>query len=149
MHKLPPLLGVFNLAAYRRTLRRENLHDTSQHTPQAAARVPPFEPRFLVSRTSDGTYNDLEHPEMGSARYRFGRNVPLREVFPEPEPALLSPSPREVSERLLKRETFVPATTLNLLAAAWIQFQVHDWFDHAQQAGPENEFEIPLRPGDP
>ena len=27
----------------------------------------------------------------------------------------------------------MPATTLNLLAGAWIQFEVHDWFSHGRQ----------------
>ncbi|HEX2280629.1 MAG TPA: peroxidase family protein, partial [Thermomicrobiales bacterium] len=148
-HKLPPLVGTFNLAAYRRVLRQENLHDTSLQAPDAPVDVPRFEPRFLVSRTSDGSYNDLERPEMGSAMTRFGRNVPLSDAYPEPEPALLRPSPRDVSERLLKREEFVPATSLNLLAAAWIQFQVHDWFDHKVEEQPGHEFEIPVTPGDP
>jgi hypothetical protein len=30
----------------------------------------------------------------------------------------------------MARKTFIPATTLNLIAAAWIQFQTHDWFFH-------------------
>jgi hypothetical protein len=148
-HKLPPIVGTFNLAAYRRVLRQENLYDTSLRTPDAPIDVPEFKARFLVSRTSDGSYNDLERPEMGSAMTRFGRNVPLNEAFPEPEPALLRPSPRDVSERLLKREEFLPATSLNLLAAAWIQFQVHDWFDHKVDQQPGHEFEIPVSPGDP
>ena len=147
-HKLPPLVGTFNLAAYRRVLRQENLHDTSLQVPDAPVDVPLFEPRFLISRTSDGSYNDLERPEMGSAMTRFGRNVPLSEAYPEPEPALLRPSPRDVSERLLKREQFVPATSLNLLAAAWIQFQVHDWFDHKVDQQPDREFEIRVPPDD-
>lgn len=46
----------------------------------------------------------------------------------------MSPNPRLVSETFMKRdvEGFKPATTLNLLAAAWIQFQVHDWFFHPE-----------------
>ena len=34
----------------------------------------------------------------------------------------------------------MPATTLNLLAAAWLQFEVHDWFSHGK-----NETEDPWR----
>ena len=40
---------------------------------------------------------------------------------------------------------FKPATIVNLLAAAWIQFQVHDWFGHHDS--PE-EIDIPLPAGD-
>ena len=80
---------------------------------------------------------------MGAAGQRFGRNVPLQYTFPEREPALMSPSPRVVSRRLLTRETFIPADTLNLLAAAWIQFQVHDWFSHSK-SDRGDDFRIPL-----
>lgn len=30
----------------------------------------------------------------------------------------------------MARDQFIPAKQLNLLAAGWIQFQLHDWFDH-------------------
>ena len=42
------------------------------------------------------------------------------------EGELMTPNPRLVSETFMKRtlEEFKPATTLNLLAAAWIQSQV-------------------------
>jgi len=32
--------------------------------------------------------------------------------------------------RLMTRDQFIPVKQLNLLAAGWIQFQLHDWFDH-------------------
>ena len=69
---------------------------------------------------------------MGSAGTRFGRNVPLRYAYPEPEPAILEPNPRMVSRELLTRERFQPATTLNVLAAAWLQFMIRDWFSHGK-----------------
>jgi hypothetical protein len=75
---------------------------------------------------------------MGSAGTRFGRNFPLTEVSRD-ESSLMVPSPREVSLRLMTRDKFIPATKLNLLAAAWIQFQIHDWFSHG-----ENEKDDPL-----
>ncbi|KAH0128739.1 heme peroxidase, partial [Aureobasidium melanogenum] len=40
---------------------------------------------------------------------------------------------------------FKPATTLNLLAAAWIQFQVHDWVFHENS---EETYDVPLLPND-
>ena len=30
----------------------------------------------------------------------------------------------------MARDEFIPAKQLNLLAAGWIQFNLHDWFDH-------------------
>ena len=43
-----------------------------------------------------------------------------------------------VSRELLTRHDFIPATSLNLLAAAWIQFMVKDWFSHG--AGDPQHF---------
>ncbi|NET76063.1 peroxidase family protein [Okeania sp. SIO1F9] len=60
----------------------------------------------------------------------------------------MNPNPRVISRKLLTREEFVPATTLNLLAAAWIQFQTHDWFSHGDNQ-QDNKFQIPLEEGDP
>ena len=80
-------------------------------------------------RTVDGKYNDLKCPRMGSAGIRFGRNVPLEDTFPDIA-NMMNPSPRRVSLELLTRTTFQPATILNVIAAAWIQFMVHDWFVH-------------------
>ena len=44
---------------------------------------------------------------------RFGRNVPLDETFPD-QGRLLSPNPREVSQELMTRHEFQPATILNI-----------------------------------
>jgi hypothetical protein len=85
---------------------------------------------------------------MGSIGCRFGRNIPLQATFPEEEPQLLTPDPREVSRELLTRHRFHPATTLNVLAAAWIQFEVHDWFSHGKPDW-EAAWRFPLREGDP
>ena len=47
----------------------------------------------------------------------------------------------------MTREQFKPATILNLLAASWIQFMVHDWFVH-KRSPIEEGIEIPTSPGD-
>jgi Animal haem peroxidase len=122
------------------------LHDTSDLKSRQSPGKCPAED--LVTRRSDGKYNDLDYPDMGAAGERFGRNVPLEHTYPEPEPELLEPSPREVSRRLLARETFIPARSLNLLAAAWIQFQTHDWFSH-DEVQRDKSFRIKLAPDDP
>ncbi|HLZ07223.1 MAG TPA: peroxidase family protein, partial [Chloroflexota bacterium] len=74
--------------------------------------------------------------------------VPLEVTFPGSDAAILTPNPRVVSNRLLARDRFVPATTLNLLAAAWLQFMVHDWFSHGKNQ-KENPWRIVLAEGDP
>jgi len=131
-HKLPPVLGALNLDALRLELRQFNLHDTyPSGTAQGdPATCPLKDPRFKNARSSDGTFNSTEMPRMGCAGMRFGRNFP-RQLTPKPTDAeLMTPNPRMLSERFMARKQFIPATTLNLLAAAWIQFQTHDWFFH-------------------
>lgn len=145
-HHLPLPLGLFALFGMRWRLRAQNLYDTSSPTPSAP---PPGQSQtYLVVRTVDGTYNDLDIPAMGSANTRFGRNVPLERTLPEKEPAILTPNPRTVSLELLTRDQFQPATTLNLLAAAWLQFMVHDWLSHGKNS-KENPWELPLAEDDP
>ncbi len=126
--RLPTMLGIPVLVGLRYRLRAENLYDTGR---DAAAVPPPVaDGRYRGARTVDGTYNDLTDPLMGARGCRFGRNVPLAYVDREPNEALLSPSPSLISRKLLRRREFQPATSLNLLAAAWIQFEVHDWLSH-------------------
>src|SRR5829696_5204290 len=143
-HRLPVPLGLLTLMGLRVRLRESNLHDTSP----AATDVPvPEGNRHLTTRTTDGTFNDLQNPQMGSAGTRFGRNVPLERTFPDYE-RLLQPNPRTVSRELLTRKSFLPAETLNVLAAAWLQFMVRDWLSHGK--GPkENPWEVPLTDDDP
>jgi Animal haem peroxidase len=130
--RLPLPLGLAVLAGIRNTLRRSNLYDTRTIPAVDTAPVGPLNPRYATERTADGTYNDLSDPAMGMANARFGRNLPLDKVWPEPETAIMQPSPRQVSRELLTRHEFVPATTVNSLAAAWLQFMVRDWFSHGK-----------------
>jgi hypothetical protein len=141
-------LALFRLNQFRTALRRNNLHDTSQLPDKAKLPrpVPDSEGRHLRARTIDGSFNDLNQPEMGMIGTRFGRNVPLQDTYPDGQ-NLMVPNPREVSRVLMTRDEFRPATTLNILAAAWIQFQNHDWFVHRNH--PSQKFEIPLEEGDP
>lgn len=145
-YRLPTLLAVPRLIRMRNDLRRKNLHDTEE--PPLAQRAPgdPLPDGVALARTVDGTWNDLGCPHMGAAGSRFGRNVPLRHTVPDAV-NLLEPSPREVSRVLLTREQFQPATFLNLHAASWIQFMVHDWFVHKKSDG--RSIDIPLRDDDP
>jgi hypothetical protein len=142
--ELPWPLGLLTILTYRDRLRRENLYDTESQTQKS---VPALEgTRHLTARTAAGTYNDLENPRMGSARTRFGRNVPIESTYPDYE-RLLQPNPRTVSRELLTRENFLPAETLNLLAAAWIQFMLRDWVSHGKSP-KSNPWEVPLSDDD-
>lgn len=131
-HKLPSLVGALNLDALRIELRQYNLHDGDASGAVQGNQItePMTDKRFEYARNSDGKFNSTEMPLMGCSGMRFGRNFP-RTLTPKPtEDELWNPNPRMLSERFMARKAFIPATTLNLLAAAWIQFQTHDWFFH-------------------
>jgi hypothetical protein len=144
--RLPMPVGLLTLIGLRNRLREQNLHDTGRgelDRPDISAHE-----RYLTARTLDGSFNDLNDPLMGSLGSRFGRNVPLRYTYTEPPDAMLDPNPRLVSRELLTRDEFQPATTLNLLAGAWIQFEVHDWFSHGKNE-PEEPWQVEVGDDDP
>jgi hypothetical protein len=144
-HRLPTRLGVLNLTVFRQALRRHNLIDTEIHeAPPKAHPVPrPIDEGLRVRRSYDGTYNDLSAPKMGAVGAAFGRNLP-----PVYEPDRFdTPNPVVVSRELLHRDTFIPARSLNVIAAAWIQFQVHDWVNHKRRPAGADSVEVPLPPG--
>lgn len=146
-HRLPKWFGILNLIAFRSELRAKNLHDVypSIESQGDAARCPMHDKRYLAARHSDGKFNDLERPLMGCSGMRTGRNV-AREFTAAPSyEELMTPNPRVISEKLMARKEFKPATIVNLLAAAWIQFQVHDWFGHFDS---EETMDVPLPAGD-
>jgi 2,4-dienoyl-CoA reductase-like NADH-dependent reductase (Old Yellow Enzyme family) len=141
----PRLIGMRTLVQIRNELREKNLIDTEE-PPLQKADVPATDPAIREARTADGTNNDLQYPKMGAVGCRFGRNVPLQHVFPDAA-NLMIPNPRVVSRELMTRDEFKPATILNLLAGAWIQFMVHDWFVHKRST--TDAFEVPTAAGDP
>jgi hypothetical protein len=139
--------------------------------PDAPRKGEPMPAQYLYQRQEDGFWNDLEKPTMGCASVsddplnssdftrshpgaRFGRNIPLSEVDPTRDGPLMEPSPRLISNQLLARKPVTPdgdfarAGILNLLAAAWIQFQTHDWFNHGNPV-KGNELEVPVDKDDP
>ncbi|NET33725.1 MAG: peroxidase [Cyanothece sp. SIO1E1] len=148
-HRLPTLLGLIKLLGFRNDLRQENLHDTSQLPTKSDVTAPAPSPdgRHRTARTADGSFNDVNDPAMGRTGARFGRNMPLKYVYPDTE-NLMNPNPRQISRVLMTRDQFIPATTLNVIAAAWIQFQNHDWFSHGDNQ-EKNKLRIPLEDTDP
>jgi hypothetical protein len=145
-YELPRLVAMPKLVEIRNQLRQENLIDTEDPTFQKQDIPADLDPALREGRTIDGSYNDLNYPPMGCSGRRFGRNVPLEHAYPDTA-NLMTPSPRVVSRELMTRNEFQPATILNLLAAAWIQFMVHDWFVHERSAMSDG-IDIPLAPGD-
>lgn len=145
--KLPPWLGVLSLMQIRSAERQKNLYDTETNASQASALPRGCPLRYLTNRSPDGSYNDLSDPDMGRAGKRFGRNLPLDQVLQPSDERILTPNPRTVARELMTRESFQPATTLNLLAAAWIQFMIHDWVTHST-TGDQPLFEIEIDEND-
>jgi Animal haem peroxidase len=128
--KLPKPLGLLVLIGLRNILRQKNLYDTNVAPSKDLPPINPYTSAVLTARTADGTFNDMRQPRMGMAGARFGRNIPLDKAWPETGEQFMTPDPRAVSRRLLSRRQFIPATSLNMLAATWIQFMVKDWFSH-------------------
>lgn len=146
--KLPAWLGVLSLAELRSELRQKNLYDTeTEASREANARPRRCPVAFLTNRSPDGSYNDLSEPSMGCQRMRFGRNMPLDQVQRPSDERILTPNPRMIARELMTREQFQPATTLNILAAAWIQFMIHDWFSH-ETDDQQPPFEVHIDPDD-
>lgn len=149
-YRLPRILGLLRLNSFRNHMRKHNLHDTqADHLKEATpTNVPDLTPQQKAARSASGTHNDLKNPRMGCAGMRFGRNIPLNQVVVADDQSVLTPSPRIVSRELMTRDKFIPATSLNLLAAAWIQFQVHDWFSHGENDDQQPPYAVPLPAND-
>ncbi len=138
------LIGLLLLLNNRCKLEENNLFDTYVEFPSA----PQCEGRAITARSEDGSCNDLDQPAMGRAGMRMGRNVPLESTYPDLE-NLMNPNPRDISRELLTRDNGIQEVPfLNYLVVAWIQFQIHDWFNHRfDDAAPPHQ--VPLRGDDP
>jgi len=85
--------------------------------------------QLLKFRPDDGMGTDFKNPSAASTGSAIGRNMPaipkhMRNLMGSPEIQL-------VAQRLLAREGFVAAgSQLNIMAAAWIQAQIHGWVGH-------------------
>lgn len=146
-HRLPKWIGILNLLSFRYELRAKNLYDTypGQEHQGDTKKCPFHDTKYYSIRHSDGKFNDTQQPLMGCTGMRLGRNMPREYTAPPDAAELMNPNPRLISEKLMKRTEFKPATIVNLLAAPWIQFMVHDWFGHFDST--EN-MEVPLPEGD-
>lgn len=150
-YRRPLLLGILTLAYMRERLNANNLKNTY---PDGVLTgfvegdlTPP--PGVQFFRTADGTWNNLANPKEGAAGTRFLRNVKPSAIRPASGDELMTPNPRELSRIFLTRgATMKEVPFLNLLAAAWIQFQNHDWVNHGEVLY-NDLWEIPLAADDP
>jgi hypothetical protein len=141
------LEGGLQLVNMREWLQDNALSDTYVTQPDTLS----CDPAKQFVRTADGSCNSLDDPAMGSAWMRFGRNMSADKlaVLHVPSDAeIFSPNPREISRELLTRTAFKPVPFLNMFAATWIQFMVHDWLSHGENEA-NHPFLLPLAPGDP
>lgn len=140
--------GLVILIGLRNALRRSNLYDTGDEPAVGRPPLAPPDPRWERARSPDGSYNDLQRPRMGMAGARFGRNIPPASTLQEAPNGILEPSPRTVSRELMTRDPFQPATGVNSLVAAWLQFMIRDWFQHGRSSS-EDPWRVPVPEGDP
>jgi hypothetical protein len=138
------ILQIKALADLRNELREENLFEGEGIRPTTDLGEPSEEAKR--ARTPDGTFNDLSDPWMGAAGTGFGRNAPPSMTITHTK-KLLDPDPRLISRKLMARDSFKPAGIINTIAAAWIQFENHNWFFHGN-GDPDKVIDIPLGPND-
>lgn len=145
------LLGILTLAYMREQMNKNNLKTTYPVHALVGFHPPGVRPPQGVThfRTADGSWNNLSDPKEGAAGTRFPRNVSVSSIQPETGDLLMSPDPRKVSLELLTRQgPMKEVPFLNLLAAAWINFENHDWIDHGEPL-EHSLHEIPLAADDP
>ena len=150
-YRRPLLVGILILAYMREKLNASNLKNTYPPgvlTGFADGKMSP-PPGVKHFRTADGSWNNLDNPKEGAAGTRFLRNVNNSAITPQSGAEMMTPNPREISRIFLTRgEAMKEVPFLNLLAAAWIQFQNHDWVSHGEVLGTD-VIEIPLAEDDP
>ncbi|KAG8637959.1 hypothetical protein MANES_15G179900v8 [Manihot esculenta] len=123
-HKLPVFLGLIYLAIRRHLHQQYNLINVGV-TPASVR----FNPADYPYRTDDGKYNDPFNENAGSQGTFFGRNMlPIDQKL-----KILKPEPAVVVTKLLARRKLIDTgKQLNIIAASWVQFMIHDWVDHLE-----------------
>lgn len=153
-------IAIFKLAYMRRTLFENNIvrtypDDAPTNFYAGGAGGPP--PWTLQARTEDGSWNwlpqtedgkrvtgaDARHdPLVGAAFTRFFRNVGddrgLDATWGVADPGHDPVNVLTISHALLtRRGPMLEVPFLNLAAAAWIQFENHDWVSHGENRGED------------
>lgn len=137
---------TFELSNRRQQLFEENLFDTGV---TANAEIDCGKIMKRVHRTPYGEcyfHNNEDHLSdqdkhlanqlrIGAFNERFGRNMKADDVNEASKQDLMTPSPLEISEKLLSRNgKQVDAPVINVLATAWLQAMNHDWFTHGKNS---------------
>ncbi|CAF1589665.1 unnamed protein product [Rotaria magnacalcarata] len=127
------LFGVLYLGQVRLDLYSNNIFDPYYQNNQTYPNLTTeCTGNYLIYRSTDGRCNDLNISSMGMYQNRFGRNtnITINQVLNKLD-MLLHPHPLKLNDLMTRKNgTFIKSPNLNLLAAAWTQFQTHDWFLH-------------------
>ena len=82
---------------------------------------------------ADGTCNNLEIPSMGAAQTQFIHS--LKPSLPHPNGNADIPAIAKIMKRPHGDQDPDTFESFNQLASAWIQFNLHDWFQHSSTDG--------------
>jgi len=151
-HELQALVADMMLAYLRMEMNRDTLQDP--YPGDLVGHAPPGQRRPEWTRyfpTADGSWR-TDDPNMGRAGTRFPHQglSPASDVARNRAEDSSLPNPRQVSRALLAPEGSRKLTPfLNMIAAAWIQFQVHGWFNHRQLPPERGMLRYPLDEHDP
>ncbi|KAG8501550.1 hypothetical protein CXB51_004008 [Gossypium anomalum] len=134
-HRLPVILGLIYLAVRRRLHQHYNLISVGKSP--SGVRVNPGDYKY---RTADGSHGDPFNEGAGSQGTFFGRNImPVDQTD-----KLKKPDPMVVATKLLTRTQYKDTgKQLNMIAASWIQFMIHDWVDHMENTNQQVELIAP------
>lgn len=143
-HRKNVVPALLQLSKIRKNLFSHHLFDNYVTRPVTTT---PCDQSDKNNRRIDGSCNDLKDTMAGAAWTRIGRNV-APEFAQFDEKNLFYPDPRKISRELLTREKFQPVPFLNLFAASWIQFMIHDWFSHGDNE-VNGAYELELEADDP
>jgi len=137
------LIGMLMLVNTRCQLFENNLFSTYEQGEWPEVACSPDAKKY---RTADGSCNDLFRPAMGMAGVRMGRNIQPDFSWRD-EGKMMVPNPHTISKELLNRTDGIKEVPfLNYLASSWIQFMVHDWFEHGDR-DHSNPIKVPVEPG--
>jgi len=128
------LIGLVPIAVHRVLLEHDNLLAAPK---QKDPLKRPKPTSACPYRPDDGFGTDIDHPTTAMSMGPVGRNMPAipkyyRDHKTGPDG---NDNVQVIAQRLLAREGFKPAgNQLNIIAAAWIQAQVHSWIQHLDGA---------------
>lgn len=143
------------ISARRAALLKHNLYDTGVDPANVDCATVMKRPHRTATGLcyyhGSGVFEDK--PRAGDNEQRFGRNVSPEQISAAANKYdIMDPNPRDVSLKLFTRKAGKTreADIINVLAAAWLQAQNHDWFTHGKNAKETQErpLHVPRVSGD-